>query len=143
MHQEVSPHLDRTIQLIKSLGKRAGVAINPSTPVSLLEELIELFDLILVMTVNPGFGGQHFIGYALAKIRQVRQMIDQRNPQCDLEVDGGIDPETAPQVVAAGARVLVAGTSVFHDKQGSAAGLQSLLRAVTPTPERSTGKPKR
>ncbi len=143
VHQEVSPHLDRTIQLIKSLGKRAGVAINPSTPVSLLEELIELFDLILVMTVNPGFGGQHFIGYALAKIRQVRQMIDQRNPQCDLEVDGGIDPETAPQVVAAGARVLVAGTSVFHNKQGPAAGLQSLVRAVTPPLERSTGKPKR
>ncbi len=143
VHQEVSPHLDRTIQLIKSLGKRAGVAINPSTPVSLLEELIELFDLILVMTVNPGFGGQHFIGYALAKIRQVRQMIDQRNPQCDLEVDGGIDPETAPQVVAAGARVLVAGTSVFHNKQGPAAGMQSLVRAVPPMPERSTGKPKR
>ena len=143
VHQEVSPHLDRTMQLIKGLGKRAGVAINPSTPVSLLEELIELFDLVLVMTVNPGFGGQHFIGYALAKIRQARHMIDQRNPQCDLEVDGGIDPETAPQVVAAGAGVLVAGTSVFHDKQGPTAGLQSLLRAVTPMPERSTGKPKR
>ena len=130
VHQEVSPHLDRTIHLIKSLGKRAGVALNPSTPVSLLEDTLELFDLVLVMTVNPGFGHQHFIGYTLEKIRQIRERLDRRNPQCDLEVDGGIDAETAPRVVAAGARVLVAGTSVFGDPAGPAAGLRSLTQAA-------------
>ncbi len=130
VHQEVSPHLDRTIQQIKSLGKRAGVALNPSTPIATLDDFIELLDLMLVMTVNPGFGGQHFIGYTLKKIRQARQWLDQRNPDCDLEVDGGIDVKTAPRVVQAGARVLVAGTSIFGHKQGPAAGVRSLVRAT-------------
>ncbi len=130
VHQENSPHLDRTIQFIKSFGKRAGVALNPSTPALLLDDTIELFDLVLVMTVNPGFGGQSFIPYTLEKIRKVREMLDARNPDCDLEVDGGIDAVTAPKVVEAGARVLVAGTSVFGHQQGPAAGLKHLLKAA-------------
>ncbi len=131
VHQENSPHLDRTIQHIKSLGKRAGVVLNPSTPPIMLEELIEAFDLILVMTVNPGFGGQHFIPYTLHKIRRVRELLAQRNPKCDLEVDGGIDETTAPKVVGAGAEVLVAGTSVFRHAQGPGAGVRALLKAAT------------
>lgn len=131
VHQENSPHLDRTINLIKSLGKRAGVVLNPSTPVGTLEELIEAFDLILIMTVNPGFGGQHFIPYTLDKIRRVRELLMQRNPDCDLEVDGGIDETTAPKVVGAGAEVLVAGTSVFKHRQGPGPGVQALLNAAT------------
>ena len=90
VHQENSVHLDRSVQRIKSLGKKAGVALNPSTPAETLEEILETLDLILVMTVNPGFGGQHFIEYTLKKIRQVRQLLDHRNPRCGLEVDGGI-----------------------------------------------------
>ncbi len=131
VHQETSPHLDRTIQLIKSLGKKAGVTLNPSTPVPLLDDLLEAFDLILLMTVNPGFGGQHFIPYTLAKIQALRRLLDQRNPNCDLEVDGGIDAETAPLVVEAGARVLVAGTAVFGHAQGPEAGVHALLKAAT------------
>jgi ribulose-phosphate 3-epimerase len=126
VHQEESPHLNRTLQVIKQLGKRAGVALNPSTPAVLLEEVIEDLDLILIMTVNPGFGGQEFLGHTLRKIRQVRQMLDDNNPQCDLEVDGGIDEETAAQVVRAGARVLVAGTAVFGHPEGVAAGIRQI-----------------
>ena len=128
VHQEVSPHLDRTLQQIKKVGKRAGVALNPSTPVETLDDVLELLDLVLIMTVNPGFGGQHFIEYTLKKIRQTRQQLDQRNPDCDLEVDGGIDANTAPRAVEAGARVLVAGTSVFGHPKGPEAGLRSLLQ---------------
>ncbi len=131
VHQETSPHLDRTIHLIKSLGKKAGVTLNPSTPVSLLEDMLELFDLILIMTVNPGFGGQHFIPYTLAKMQTLRRWLDARNPACDLEVDGGIDLETSPQVVEAGARVLVAGTAVFGHPQGPGTGVQALLKSAT------------
>lgn len=136
VHQEVSPHLDRTVHHIKHLGKRAGVAINPSTPVAVLDHLIEAVDLILVMTVNPGFGGQHFIHYTLRKIRHLRQLLDERNPACDLEVDGGIDARTAPLVAEAGARVLVAGTSVFGHKQGPRAGVRALKRATDRLPRR-------
>lgn len=130
VHQENSIHLDRSVQLIKSLGKKAGVALNPSTPAETLEEILETLDLILVMTVNPGFGGQHFIEYTLKKIRQVRQLLDHRNPRCELEVDGGIGPGTVPLVVGAGARVLVAGTAVFGYPGGPAAGVKSLMDAV-------------
>jgi len=129
-NQENSPHLDRTIQLIKSLGKKAGVALNPSTPASTLGEIIEELDLVLVMTVNPGFGGQEFIEYTLRKVRQVRQILDQRNRGCELEVDGGIEPRTASRVVEAGAGVLVAGTAVFGHPEGPRAGFKSLLDAV-------------
>ncbi len=130
VHQEVAPHLDSLLRQIKGFGKRAGVALNPSTPISALDNVIELLDLLLVMTVNPGFGGQHFIDYTVKKIQQTRQILDQRNPQCDLEVDGGIDPHTAPRVVAAGARVLVAGTAVFGHASGPQAGVQALLKSV-------------
>lgn len=130
INQENSPHLDRTVQLIKSMGKKAGVALNPSTPAGTLSEILEELDLVLVMTVNPGFGGQEFIEYTLRKIRQVRQMLDSRNPGCDLEVDGGIDPKTAPRVIQAGARVLVAGTAVFGHSGGPEAGIKSLIDAV-------------
>jgi ribulose-phosphate 3-epimerase len=113
VHQEGGVHLHRTIQRIKALGKRAGVAINPATPAETLEEILPDLDLVLVMTVNPGFGGQAFIASTLPKIRRVRQMIDRLQPRCELEVDGGIDAKTAPVVVEAGARVLVAGSAVF------------------------------
>ena len=131
VHQETSPHLHRTVQRIKTLGKKAGVAINPSTPALLLEDIIEDLDLVLVMTVNPGFGGQHFIESTLRKIRSLRELLDQRNPDCDLEVDGGIESRTAPKVVDAGARVLVAGTSVFGHPGGPRAGVENLIQVIS------------
>jgi ribulose-phosphate 3-epimerase len=112
VHAEADRHLDRSLQMIRDLGKRAGVSLNPSTPESVLEHVLHRLDLILVMTVNPGFGGQGFIPEQLAKIRRIRQMIADR--PIELEVDGGINPETAPAVVAAGATVLVAGSAVFQ-----------------------------
>ena len=130
VHQEASPHLNRTVQSIKRLGKKAGVALNPSTPAVMLEEVLDDLDLVLIMTVNPGFGGQHFVDQTLRKIGQVRVQLDARNRACELEVDGGIDIETVPKVVEAGARVLVAGTSIFARPGGPEAGLKSLLRAV-------------
>jgi ribulose-phosphate 3-epimerase len=113
VHPEAGPHLHRTIQLIKSLGKKAGVALNPATPVEALDFVLGDIDLVLVMSVNPGFGGQGFIASQLEKIRAVRGRIDASGRQIDLEVDGGINAETAPSVVAAGADVLVAGTASF------------------------------
>ncbi len=126
VHQEALPHLHRTIQQIKRLGKRAGVALNPSTPAGTLEEILPDLDLVLVMTVNPGFGGQQFIASTVPKIRRVRQLIDRLQPRCELEVDGGIDPMTAPTVVKAGARVLVAGSAVFSAADGVANAMQRL-----------------
>src|SRR5262249_42096473 len=113
VHQEGNANLHRTVQHIRHLKLKPGVVINPATPAAVLEEILPDVDLVLVMTVNPGFGGQHFIGSTLSKIRQVREMIDRVRPVCELEVDGGIDVQSAPKVVAAGARVLVAGTAVF------------------------------
>jgi len=112
IHEEAGPHLHRSLQLIRSLGKKAGVALNPSTPLAGLEYVIDSIDLILVMTVNPGFGGQKFIALE-HKIAKVRALIDQQSHPIDLEVDGGIAHDTAPRVIAAGADVLVAGTAVF------------------------------
>ena len=126
VHQEAVPHLHRTIQRIKQLGRRAGVALNPSTPAGTLEEILPDLDLVLVMTVNPGFGGQKFIAGTVPKIRRVRQLIDRLQPRCELEVDGGIDPATAPTVVEAGARVLVAGSAVFSTPDGVAVAMQRL-----------------
>lgn len=126
VHQEAVPHLHRTIQRIKQLGRRAGVALNPSTPAGTLEEILPDLDLVLVMTVNPGFGGQRFIAGTVPKIRRVRQLIDRLQPRCELEVDGGIDPATAPMVVEAGARVLVAGSAVFSTPDGVAVAMQRL-----------------
>ncbi|MEO7221323.1 MAG: ribulose-phosphate 3-epimerase [Devosia sp.] len=111
VHAEAGPHLHRSLQAIRAEGKRAGVAINPATPVSALEHIIGDIDLLLVMSVNPGFGGQNFIPEALTKIAQAKALIGRR--RIDLEVDGGISPETAPLVVKAGANVLVAGNAIF------------------------------
>ncbi|HZR18757.1 MAG TPA: ribulose-phosphate 3-epimerase [Verrucomicrobiae bacterium] len=130
IHWEGNLNLHRTVQRIKAAGKGAGVAINPATPASVLEEILQDVDQVLVMTVNPGFGHQHFLRSTLAKIRRVRQMINQVKPECNLEVDGGIDPETAPLVVTAGANVLVAGTSIFCDSQGVAAAMKRLQTAA-------------
>ena len=111
IHAEAGPHLDRSLQAIRALGKKAGVALNPSTPASVIAHVLDRLDLVLVMTVNPGFGGQAFITAMLEKIAQVREMVRGRN--IDIEVDGGITAETAPLVVRAGANVLVAGSAVF------------------------------
>ncbi len=113
IHPEAGPHLHRSIQTIKGLGKRAGVVLNPATPISTIEEVIDDIDLILVMTVNPGFGGQKFIESQLPKIERLRKLIDQTGKDIDLEVDGGVDAATAPRVIAAGANVMVAGTATF------------------------------
>lgn len=133
VHWEGNNNLHRTVQRIKGIGKRAGVAINPATPAAMLEEILPDLDQVLIMTVNPGFGHQHFIKSTLPKIRRVAQMIEQVNPGCELGVDGGIDEETAPLVVAAGANVLVAGTSVFGTNKEVAAAMESLRDAVTQT----------
>src|SRR6187402_2734529 len=114
VHPEAGPHLHRTIQHIKSLGKRAGVSLNPATPAKMLDYVIEDIDLVLVMSVNPGFGGQSFIDGQLRKIEAIRKQIDALGKPIDLEVDGGIDATTAPRVIAAGADVLVAGTATFR-----------------------------
>jgi len=113
VHWEGNANLHRTIQRIRALGKRAGLAINPATPASVLEEILPDLDQVLVMTVDPGFGHQHFLYSTLGKISRVRQLIDCVKPECELEVDGGIDSETAKLCVEAGANVLVAGSSVF------------------------------
>ncbi len=130
VHQEATPHLHRVIQHIHTLGKKAGVALNPSTPAALISEVLTSLQLVLVMTVNPGFGGQEFIPETLTKIRQVRNTIGQQGLHCELEVDGGINIVTAPQVVAAGADVLVAGSAVFDAKDGVAIAIQRLLSSA-------------
>ena len=132
VHWEGNNNLHRTLQRIKALGKRAGVVINPATPASVLDEVLPQVDQVLVMTVNPGFGGQHFLHTTLPKVRRVREMIDAINPACDLELDGGIDPETGPFGVAAGANVLVAGTAVFGDRQGVTAAMNRLRGCLQP-----------
>ncbi|HET7618737.1 MAG TPA: ribulose-phosphate 3-epimerase [Vicinamibacterales bacterium] len=121
VHVEVLPHLHRTLQFIHSLGLRAGVALNPSTPVVAIEEVAGDLDYVLVMTVNPGFGGQTFIPRSTSKIRAVRALLDGEGSRAAIEVDGGIDPVTAPQVVAAGANILVAGHSIFSHADPAAA----------------------
>ncbi|MBM3488121.1 MAG: ribulose-phosphate 3-epimerase [Alphaproteobacteria bacterium] len=113
VHPESGPHLHRTIQLIRGLGRRAGVSLNPATPVAAVEPVLGEIDLVLVMSVNPGFGGQSFIASQLDKIRALRRLIDASGRTIDLEVDGGINPATAKDAVAAGADVLVAGTAAF------------------------------
>jgi ribulose-phosphate 3-epimerase len=118
VHVETCPHLHRTVHQIKELGCWAGVTLNPSTPVVALEEILPYVDLVLVMTVNPGFGGQSFIEGMLSKIQRVRAMLDQLGSHADLEVDGGIDAETTPLVVRAGANVLVAGSAIFGTERG-------------------------
>ena len=113
VHPEAGPHIHRSVQHIKSLGKQAGVSLNPATPAKMLDYLIDDIDLVLIMSVNPGFGGQSFISSQLRKIEAVRKMIDKSGRDIRLEVDGGIDVATAPQAIASGADVLVAGTATF------------------------------
>ena len=125
VHAEAGPHLDRSLQAIKDLGKRAGVAINPSTPESVIEYVLDRLDLILLMTVNPGFGGQAFIPSVVDKVKRVKAMIGSR--PIDIEIDGGVTPETAPLVAAAGANVLVAGSAVF--KGGAEASYRANIEA--------------
>lgn len=130
VHVEGAVHLDRTVVQIHALGARAGVALNPATSETLLEEIVSEVDLVLVMTVNPGFGGQAFIPRTLGKLERVRELVDRLNPRCEVEVDGGIDPVTAPRVVAAGANVLVAGSAVFGAPQGVARAIAALREAA-------------
>ena len=129
VQQEATPHLHRAIQQIHHFGKRAGVVLNPSTPASVLSEVLGSVEMVLVMTVNPGFGGQEFIPETLAKVRQIRNAIDSRGLDCEVEVDGGVNNETARLVVDAGANVLVAGSAVFSSKKGIAAAIRSLLES--------------
>jgi len=129
VHWEGNANLHRTVQRIKALGKRAGVVINPATPASVLEEILVEVEQVLVMTVNPGFGHQHFIHTTLPKIRRVRRMVEQLDRPCDVEVDGGIDATTAPLVVDAGANVLVAGSAIFTDAESVAAAMKRLANA--------------
>ncbi len=114
VHQEAGPHLHRTVQRIRALGKKAGVSLNPSTPAKMLDYIYDDIDLVLVMSVNPGFGGQSFIESQLRKIEAIRNTIEKRGLDIDVEVDGGVDANTAPRVIAAGANVLVAGTATFR-----------------------------
>ena len=130
VHPEAGPHLDRSLQLIKSLGKKAGVALNPATPVAALDYVWDVIDLVLVMSVNPGFGGQKFIESQTGKIAELRKRIDTLGRTIDLEVDGGINAETAARAVAAGADVLVAGTASFAGGPGAyAENIRRLRRA--------------
>jgi len=128
VHPEAGPHLHRSLQTINGLGKRAGVVLNPATPIAAIEEVIGDVDLILVMTVNPGFGGQKFIDSQLKKIERLRKLIDASGKDIDLEVDGGVDAATAPRVIAAGANVLVAGTATFKGGPGQYAANIKKLR---------------
>lgn len=128
VHPEAGPHLHRTLQSIRAAGMQPGVALNPATPASLIEPVLDDVDLILVMSVNPGFGGQSFIASQLRKIETVRAMIDGTGRDIMLEVDGGVDPKTAPKVIAAGADVLVAGSAVFRGGAGAYADNIAALR---------------
>ena len=128
VHPEAGPHLHRTIQTIKSFGKKAGVALNPATPLSVVETVLGEVDLVLVMSVNPGFGGQSFIESQLEKIRSLRSMINALGRDIDLEVDGGINTDTAPRVLAVGADVLVAGTAGFSGGPSQYAANLAALR---------------
>ena len=130
VHQETCPHLHRVLQSIRELNIEAGVAINPGTPLSVLEEVLDLADLIQVMTVNPGWGGQLFLHSQLDKIRRLRRMLDKRGLATPIAVDGGINPTTASLVVSAGATVLVAGSSVYNDRASIRESVAALRASV-------------
>lgn len=133
VHAEATKHLDRSLQAIRALGKKAGVSLNPHTPESVLEYVLDRLDLILVMTVNPGFGGQKFIHAMVDKTRRIKDMIGDR--PIDIEIDGGVTPETAPLVAAAGANVLVAGSAVF--KGGSVDSYRGNITAIRTAAEQA------
>jgi len=131
VHIEASPHLQSAIQLIKELGARAGVSLNPPTPIGAVEEVLHHVDLVLVMSVNPGFGGQPFIPETLPRIEHMRKILDARGLSAELEVDGGINADNAPKIVKAGATVLVAGNSVFRTEEGISGAMQRLREATS------------
>jgi ribulose-phosphate 3-epimerase len=131
VHAEATVHLDRTLNFIRSHKVGVGVCLNPATQVSVVDQVLQLADMLLIMSVNPGFGGQKFIGYATDKIRHARQIIDGRHLKCVIEVDGGIDAETIPGVVRAGAEVLVAGSAIFHSPD-PARKVKELLALAAP-----------
>ncbi|MGI8480600.1 MAG: ribulose-phosphate 3-epimerase [Chthoniobacterales bacterium] len=126
---EACPHLHRVVQAIKELGVKAGVAINPATPVSSLTDILADLDLVLIMTVNPGFGGQQFIPHSIRKLRALKQMLAEQEVSCEVEVDGGINAETAPAAVHAGAQVLVAGSAIFNRKAPVADNIAALRKS--------------
>ena len=131
VHIEACLHLHQTIQLIKKLGLKAGVALNPATPLSSIDEIIPQVDLILIMSVNPGFGGQPFIPETLEKIARLRSILDSRKAKTELEVDGGITINNAPSIAQAGANVLAIGASLFTDKEGIGQALQKIRKAIS------------
>jgi len=130
VHVEATPHLHRALQQIRNLNARPGVSLNPATPAAAISEIVNDVDLVLVMTVNPGFGGQTLIEHTLHKIARVREMLDSAGSEAELEVDGGIGPQTAERVVAAGATVLVAGTAIFGTPEGVKAALKAIREAA-------------
>ena len=125
VHQEATPHLDRALEMIRELGRKAGAVVNPSTPVSSLADVMDRVDHVLVMSVNPGFGGQEFLPHSLDKLRELREMRERYNAVFRIQVDGGIGPENVTEVVRAGAQILIIGTSIFHTPDPAAA-VQSL-----------------
>ena len=130
VHVEASPHLHGTIQAIKEMGVKAGVSLNPPTPIGAVEEFLRHVDLVLVMSVNPGFGGQSFIPETLPRIANIRKILDDRGLSAELEVDGGINADNAPDIVEAGADVLVAGNSIFRAEEGISGAIQRLREAT-------------
>ena len=141
VHAEAAAHLHRTLDLIRGLGAKAGVALNPATPLSAIEEVLDGIDLLLIMSVNPGFGGQAFVSGAVDKVARARALIESSRPgEVELEVDGGVDAHTAPSLVEAGATVLVAGTAVFGHPGGAAAGVEALRSAVTGISRAAAGR---
>jgi ribulose-phosphate 3-epimerase len=131
VHVETCPHLHRTIQQIQALGVKAGVTLNPSTPLVMIKEVLPYIDLVLVMTVNPGFGGQSFIPEMLSKVSETRRTLDELGSQAWLEVDGGVSEKTIPALLKAGANAFVAGNAVFNHPQGITAGVKTLQAALT------------
>lgn len=130
VHAEVCPDLHRAVESIKGLGVRAGVSINPATPLAMVDEILPALDLVLLMTVNPGFAGQAFIEEILDKIARLRQILDERGLACELEVDGGITAQTAPRAVGAGARVLVAGSAIFNRRESVKEAMDRLMASL-------------
>jgi ribulose-phosphate 3-epimerase len=130
VHQEACPHLHRTLQAIRELGVKAGVALNPGTPVESVQDVVPMLDLLLVMSVNPGFGGQKYIPESTARVRRARALLDAAGSGADIEVDGGVDATNAAQLAAAGVTVLVAGSSVYGHPDGPAGGIRALREAL-------------